>query len=214
MLSRLDSRWLVMHAVPVGRRGSDIDHVVVGPAGVFTVNTKNHSGQRVWVAGRNVMVAGVRCDHIRNSEYEANRVVKLFSAALEWPVPVRPVIAVFDPKRLDIKSRPTGVDVVDARRLVRWLRKRPAVLGSDEVAQIHSGLGIPATWDRQPDQHEDLDRREQFEALQTSIVRSRWLRRAWALGLVAALAAAAFLFGQDGLRLITSQLEHLIGASA
>jgi hypothetical protein len=32
----------VLHAVPVGDRGSDIDHVVIGHGGVYTVNTKTH----------------------------------------------------------------------------------------------------------------------------------------------------------------------------
>ncbi len=39
--------WHVLHAVPVGDRGSDIDHVVIGPGGVFTVNTKTHPAHRL-----------------------------------------------------------------------------------------------------------------------------------------------------------------------
>lgn len=41
-LAKLGPQWRVLHAVRVGDRGSDIDHVVVGPGGVFTVNAKNH----------------------------------------------------------------------------------------------------------------------------------------------------------------------------
>jgi hypothetical protein len=40
--------WHVLHAVPVGRRGADIDHVVIGPFGVVTVNTKATS-TAAWV---------------------------------------------------------------------------------------------------------------------------------------------------------------------
>ncbi|MBG6212216.1 hypothetical protein RCH23_000129 [Cryobacterium sp. CAN_C3] len=45
MLSKLGPEWTVLHAVPVGSGSSDIDHVVIGPAGVFTINTKNHTGK-------------------------------------------------------------------------------------------------------------------------------------------------------------------------
>ncbi|WP_371261683.1 nuclease-related domain-containing protein [Arthrobacter sp. ov118] len=31
--------------MPVGAGASDVDHVLIGPAGVFTLNTKNHAGQ-------------------------------------------------------------------------------------------------------------------------------------------------------------------------
>ena len=32
-LASLDEGWTVLHSVPVGTRGSDVDHVVVGAAG-------------------------------------------------------------------------------------------------------------------------------------------------------------------------------------
>jgi hypothetical protein len=46
-----DPRWQVIHVIEVGTPGSDIDHVVIGPGGVFTINTKNHPDSKVWVGG-------------------------------------------------------------------------------------------------------------------------------------------------------------------
>ena len=37
-----DNRWFVIHDAIVGR--GNIDHIVIGPAGVFTVETKSHPG--------------------------------------------------------------------------------------------------------------------------------------------------------------------------
>jgi|CXWK01.1.fsa_nt_gi hypothetical protein len=48
-LDRLPDGLHVLHSVPVGQRGSDIDHVVIGPPGVFTINTKHHPDKRVSV---------------------------------------------------------------------------------------------------------------------------------------------------------------------
>ncbi len=59
-LAKLDHRWRVLHSVPVGSGDSDIDHVVVGPGGVFTVNAKNHPDASVWVSGETFMVNGRR----------------------------------------------------------------------------------------------------------------------------------------------------------
>jgi hypothetical protein len=187
LLTRLDERWIVMHAVPVGRRGADIDHLVVGPAGVFTINTKNHSGQRVWVAGRNYRVAGSRCDYIRNSEFEASRASKLLTAAVGRPVAVKPLIAVLDPKQLDIKERPAEVEVMVTRRLIRWLRKRPVVLTPDELAQLAGVIGLPATWSQTPEDGVDRDRRNEFSALEGLIRRTRFRRRLWASAAVVAV---------------------------
>jgi hypothetical protein len=55
-----DPRWQFIHAIPVGTRGSDIDHLVVGPGGVFTVNAKNHPNAKVWVGGDTFLVNGHR----------------------------------------------------------------------------------------------------------------------------------------------------------
>ena len=50
LLTNLPPEWTVLHALPVGTRGSDIDHIGVGPGGVFTINTKHHKDKKVWVA--------------------------------------------------------------------------------------------------------------------------------------------------------------------
>lgn len=193
MLSKLGSGWVVMHAVPVGRRGSDIDHLAIGSAGVFTVNTKNHSGQRVWVMDRHVVVAGQRCDHVRNSEFEARRVAKLLGESLGWPVPVRAVVAVLDPAQLDIKQRPAGVEVLEARKLVRWLKKRPNVLAPEQLLQIDSIIGVRSTWQQGAEALGDLDRREEFEHLQRAVAQAKRRRMTWTFGVFGVLALAALL---------------------
>lgn len=39
--------WWVLHSVPVGTGSSDIDHVIGGPPGILTINTKHHRTRRV-----------------------------------------------------------------------------------------------------------------------------------------------------------------------
>lgn len=58
LLEKLPEGWTVLHAVPVGKGDSDIDHVVIGRGGASTINTKNHAGHQVWVTGRTFLVNG------------------------------------------------------------------------------------------------------------------------------------------------------------
>src|SRR5690606_5346631 len=51
LLVSLPSDYLVLHSVPIGNGNTDIDHVVIGPSGVFTINTKYTNGKKVWVGG-------------------------------------------------------------------------------------------------------------------------------------------------------------------
>ena len=156
-------------------------------SGVFTINTKNHSGQRVWVMDRNVLVAGQRSDHVRNGAFEASRVGKLLGEVLGWPVHVRSIVAVVDPARLDVKQQPAGVEVLEARKLVRSLKKRRPVLSDEELARIERVMGAAATWRYQPDGEADLDRRQAFKNLQSAIRQAKRRRVMWTTGVVGAV---------------------------
>jgi len=187
VLAGLGPEWLVLHAVPVGAGSSDIDHVLVGPAGVFTVNTKNHSGQSVWVARRTLMVAGKRTRHLLNASHEAARAGKLLSAAAGFPVGVTGVVVIVKPKSLTIKARPEHVVVVTEAQLLRWLRRSSPVLDPEKVARIASAAVQPGTWHREPVATGDPPAlQHSFTALRLLVEQARRRRAAWALGVPAA----------------------------
>lgn len=186
ILEGLGPEWLVLHAVPVGKGSSDIDHVLVGPAGVFTLNTKNHSGQPVWVAGRALLVAGKRTHHIRSAEYEAARAARLLGTAAGFPVEVTGVVVIVQPKSLTIKARPERVAVVRDVRLLAWLRRSQPVLGPEQVARIASAAVQPGTWCRKPLAASDLPAlQDSFTALRMMVEQARRRQAAWALSVPA-----------------------------
>lgn len=149
-LTKLDDRWRVLHAVPVGKRGSDIDHVVIGPGGVFTVNTKHHPDATIWVGGNTLLVNGQRVQYMRNSRFEARRTAKLLAAALGGTaVPVVGVIVVVGARNgFTVKSQPPegDVHVVTRRVVTRWLTKQPVRLDDVEVARIYAVARRSDTW--------------------------------------------------------------------
>lgn len=64
---------------PGGRNGSDNDHVVIGPGGVFSLNAKHHAGGKVWVGGNTLIANGQRQPYLRNCAF-----------APSWSIPRRP----------------------------------------------------------------------------------------------------------------------------
>ena len=195
-LTRLGKEWTVLHAVPVGERDSDIDHVVIGPGGVFTINTKNHSGQRVWVAGRTFLVAGQRQDHIRNSEHEARRASRLLSAAAGRDVQVQGVLAVVSPRDLTLRAAPDNVKVLTDDRVVRWLKKRPPVLSALEIEQLSELAARPSLWRAGPAEVADVRALQSgFRRLDREVRAARRVRRTWGLGVAGASAYGAMVYG-------------------
>jgi hypothetical protein len=122
---RKDLRWHILHAVPVGERGSDIDHVVIGPGGVFTINAKHHPGAKIWVGGDTFMVNGQRQPYIRNSRHEAKRAADVA-----------------------VKKAPDDVFVVPRAQVARWLRRSPEVLAADAIEAIFATARRSTTWQR------------------------------------------------------------------
>lgn len=148
-LTRLGPGWHVLHAVPVGDRGSDIDHVVIGPPGVFTVNTKNHPNANVWVRGDTFKVNGHNQRYIHNSRFEARRAAGLLSAAARLDVEVRGVIAVLGAQQgFTVKEQPKdgAVTVVTGKSLGPYLTSLPAALGIPSIEWVYACARHLATW--------------------------------------------------------------------
>ncbi len=145
-LRRKDPRWHVLHAIPVGRRGSDIDHLVVGPAGVFTINTKHHPGAKIWVAGDTFLVNGRRYPYVRNSRHEASRAARLLDTAGCPPVVVRGLIVPVRAEDVTIREMPTDVAVVPRFQLTRWLLRQPHQLDDAALARVYQTARRSTTW--------------------------------------------------------------------
>lgn len=145
-VAKKDPRWRFLHAIPVGDRGSDIDHLVIGPGGIFTVNAKNHPNAKIWVGGNTFMVNGHRQPYIRNARYEADRAAKLLAAACGFPVHVQGLIVTVNAQDVVIKSEPDGVNVTWRNNLVKWLLRHGDIHGSDTLDAVFEAARRSTTW--------------------------------------------------------------------
>jgi Nuclease-related domain len=139
--------WHVLHAVPVGQRGADIDHVVIGPFGVVTVNTKT-TGTAVWVGKYGLTVGGKPVDYLRKSRHEAARAGRLLHRATGLEVPVQSAIVFVGARKMTVRGGgPADVAVLPTpRALRRWLQKQPPALQPDQVEAIYEAARRPASW--------------------------------------------------------------------
>jgi hypothetical protein len=145
-LMRGDPRWRCLHAVPVGRRGADIDHLVIGPGGVFTLNAKHHPGARLWVGGDTFMVNGVRQPYVRNSRHEADRASRLLSSSIGHPIAVTGVVVPVGAQDVRIKEPPKDVAVVPGRQLRRWFSHQPQALPVAIIDTLFEQARQSTTW--------------------------------------------------------------------
>jgi len=146
---RLSGDWLTLHSVPVGSRGSDVDHVIIGPRGVYTVNTKNHGQKPIRVKENAVTVGGRAEPYARNARFEASRVATLLSQACGFPVKARGIVAFTNPLDcLTVLGQPRDgqVTMLASEQLVPWLMSQPLVLPPRWAHAVMEQARWESTW--------------------------------------------------------------------
>jgi Nuclease-related domain len=150
-LRKLPAGWEVVHDIDIGR--GNVDHVVVGPPGVFVLDSKNLSGVVSIEAG----VLSVRWREDPEDGYELPKLAsrmrwlaRTIEARLHGDgvraTDVQPVVVIWAP--FEQRSRLSGrVAWVSGKEVGRVLANRPGRLSCDEVAEIAAALRRP--W-RQP----------------------------------------------------------------
>ncbi|MEV8551210.1 nuclease-related domain-containing protein [Streptomyces glaucescens] len=145
-LDKLRGRgWFALHAIQWAS-GADIDHLAIGPAGVFSINSKRHRGKTVWYGDTAVTVNGSPTRHIAVSQFEARRISRALSTRCGVDVPVRPVISVVHAAKLTIKSANPPVLVLEVQHLGRVLSGLSPKLSPDQVAHIYGAARDARTW--------------------------------------------------------------------
>ncbi|MDX3067824.1 nuclease-related domain-containing protein [Streptomyces scabiei] len=145
-LARLNGRgWFTLHAVQ-WPSGADIDHLAIGPAGVFSINSKRHRGKTVWYGDSAITINGASTRHVAISQSEARRVSRALSRRCGAEVPVRPVISVVHAAKLTVKNANPPVLVLAVDELDRVLSGLSPALSAEQVAHIYRVARESRTW--------------------------------------------------------------------
>jgi Nuclease-related domain len=150
-----------MHASPIPDSEDQIDHLVVGPAGVFAIDSENwdrrlivrtKSGKQLYHGPFSMR------DRLEHALWEAQRAADLLSGETGMQVSVRPAMAVYGPKIPWDVATIREVDVFSGPRLRKYLRRRARnrevrPLSDEEIERIfkaankafpHHSPGSPA----------------------------------------------------------------------
>jgi hypothetical protein len=138
--------WIVLHDLRHGER--NVDHVVVGPGGVFLLDTKRLDGV-VTVDGSTVIVRRIDDPDLEYRHTGASHVVRLaqethdrvlaVSRIRTWVTPVMVLWADFPQKVV-----PGRCTCVSGDELVDWLRSQPPRVAPERVPQL--AAAVRAGW--------------------------------------------------------------------
>jgi hypothetical protein len=126
-------KWRVVHDVSLGR--GNVDHIAIGPPGVFTIETKSHPGP-------------VRAGRVHGAMLAQ---AQAQGRAIAWVtgVEAEPLI-VFSRAWVDRPgTRRKGVRILPARMLAGFLEKRPTTLTQADIERTHRSLATAVRQQRQ-----------------------------------------------------------------
>jgi hypothetical protein len=117
--------WMALHGVSLGR--GDVDHILIGPGGIFTIETKSHGGR-------------IPVDRIEprmlSQAYAEKKLIERITG-----MEVQPLL-VFSRAWLvgSVPAQQKGVTILPARMLAHYFSRRRPVLTAERAEQIHSHL--------------------------------------------------------------------------
>ncbi len=145
-LKRLSAHgWRALHSIPLPR-DVDVDHLLMGPGGVFAINTKSHRGKGIWVGDDVVRVNyGESRPYVRKSRGEAARVARALERGCGFPVAVRPLLVFVRPSRLTVVPSLADVRAMSERELAA-LGPLSGALRPDQVDSVYAVARDRRTW--------------------------------------------------------------------
>ncbi|UZN02485.1 nuclease-related domain-containing protein [Cellulomonas sp. S1-8] len=150
--SRLDrlaeEGWQAVHDVPLGRQGSVVEHLLIGPGGIYTVTERRHPGSRVRAAAGTMHVDGRAVTYLRDARLEAARVQGLLLSAGCSGIGVRAVLVVTGDLERDVQHPVQDALVIARHEVPNIFRRLPERLDPARVSAIAQVARRRATWAR------------------------------------------------------------------
>ena len=148
-LGRLaDHGFITLNDRKVPGYAGNLDHIVIGPTGVWAVETKNLRG-KVVIDGESLRIGGRRQDKIVDQVYrEAGAIRAALATVLpDRDLPVTPIICLHRGELPFFNKTVRGVRLASGRQLERVIRESPIRLESgsiQRVADVADQLFTPA----------------------------------------------------------------------
>lgn len=141
ILDGLPEGNFVVHDFDTGR--GNIDHILVGPKGIFTLEVKSHRGTVTFDNG-SLLRDGkpFEKDFVKQAWAECFAVREILT---EWEIkePVAEPLIVFSNAFVKVRGKANGVAVINLKFLPSYLERFPDRLSTAEAGRVYNRLRMP-----------------------------------------------------------------------
>jgi hypothetical protein len=142
--------YVSLHRRAIPGSDSVIDHLVIGPGGVFALDSERWDRRLpVRSVSTELLYHGPysQRDRLKHARWEASQAAGRLSDALGEKVSVRPAMAIYGPMIPWIVARLDGVDVFGGRRVRKYFKRQSrtsgqARLDAGQIEDIHVAAAV------------------------------------------------------------------------
>lgn len=140
--------WAVLHDVPLSRQGDAVQHLLIGPGGIYAITVHVHLGANVQVDRRSLYVNHRTVPYLRDARLQAHRIERVLGKASSTFVSVRAVVVVHTgalaaPR---VTKMPEDALVLGRTDIPGVFRRLPRRLTDDDVAMLARVALRKDTW--------------------------------------------------------------------
>lgn len=143
--------WAVLHDLPLSRQGDVVQHLLIGPGGIYAITVHVHHGANVQVDRRSLYVNHRTVPYLRDARLQAQRIERVLGKASSTFVSVRAVVVVHTgalaaPR---VTKMPEDALVLGRTDIPGVFRRLPRRLTDDDVAMLARVALRKDTWTEQ-----------------------------------------------------------------
>lgn len=140
--------WHVYHDVPLSHQGETVQHLLIGPGGVYSIGVYVHPGADVRVDRRSILVNHRSVFYLRDARWQAMRLERVLGEATSTLVSVRGVVvlhtgALASPR---VVRMPDDALVLGRTDIPGVFRRVPRRLTDAEVEVLAAAADRKSTW--------------------------------------------------------------------
>lgn len=146
--------YTVLHDLAVPHSSANIDHLIIGPTGVFVIDSKNwHRRTTIRAATGTLWIGRTPIDKVAHPVlFEARRVSEVLSQATGRHIDVTPIIAVHGSRLPRFRAITAhGATLLRAARLVSFITRHPHRYGTAEVSTLTTAAALLPPYTQVPD---------------------------------------------------------------
>ena len=206
ILARLPEGYSVYHSLPIRNTAFWVDHLVVGPGGIFALSSKTRWDRDLTGSARTIPIGDHTMPYLRDAQFESTQISALLAGAMPATAVVQPMIVLVNPNKIRLNRKLDVVTVIDSPRLRRWLVGRPRQFSAEQQASLTAVIEDPTTWNTPVRTAAPDHLHARFTALEQQVSAAGTRRTTFT---VLAAAAVASLLAVAALPVIVFAVEYL-----